>query len=157
MRQNPVSRKSNVVESELEKELLVYDLTVNKAFCLNQTSALVYGLADGTKTAAEISRAISVKLKTTVSEDLVWLALDGLKKDDLLENADVLTDHFAGLTRREAVKKVGLASMVMLPFITSIITPQSATAASCGKRSRLHFFQQHPKQLLQLESAVFHN
>jgi hypothetical protein len=130
MSQNPVSRKSNVVESELEKELLIYDLVINKAFCLNQTSALAYRSADGTKTAAEISRAMSVKLKTRISEDLVWLALGELKKENLLENGDQLINPFADLTRREAIRRVGLASMVMLPVISSLIAPKAAMAAS---------------------------
>ena len=73
---------------------------------------------------------MSVKLKTLVSEDLVRLALEGMKKDNLLENADELTNRFAGLSRREAVKKVGLASMAILPVITGLIAPTAANAAS---------------------------
>lgn len=117
---------------EFENEVLIYDLNINKAFCLNQTSALVYQLADGTKTVSEISELMSKRLKTLVSEDLVWLALDGLKKDNLLENADEVFKHFTGLTRREVVKRVGLASMVMLPLITSVVAPKAAMAQSSG-------------------------
>ena len=130
MTNNPESRKTNIVVQELENEVLIYDLTINKAFCLNQTSALVYELADGTKTVSEISNLMSKKLKTLVSEDIVWLALDGLRKDNLLENADEVPNYFGGLTRREAVKKVGLASMVMLPIISSIAAPQAIAAQS---------------------------
>ena len=126
----PQSRKANIVVQELENEVLIYDLTINKAFCLNQTSALVYELADGTKTVSEISNLMSKKLKTLVSEDLVWLALDGLKKDNLLENADKVPNHFAGLSRREIIKRVGLASMAMLPIISSVVAPNAAMAQS---------------------------
>ena len=117
---------------DLENEVLIYDLTINKAYCLNQTAGLVYQLCDGRRTVAEISDLMSKELKTLVSEDFVWLALDGLKKDGLLENADELANHFGGLTRREAVKRVGLASMVMLPLISSVVAPNAAMAQSVG-------------------------
>ncbi len=129
----PESRKANIVVQDLENEVLIYDLSINKAFYLNQTAALVYQLCDGKNSVAEISDLMSKKLKTLVSEDLVWLALDGLKKDNLLENADEVPNHFAGLSRREVVKKVGLMSMVMLPLISSVVAPTAVNAAStCG-------------------------
>lgn len=127
---NPKTRQSNLLVQEIEKEVLIYDLTINKAFCLNQTSALVFELADGTRTNSEISELMSVRLKTLVSEDVVWLALDQLRKDNLLEKADELPNDLRGLTRREVIKRVGLSSMVMLPVISSVIAPQAAQAAS---------------------------
>lgn len=130
MNNKPLSRKSNLVTQELESEVLIYDLTINKAFCLNQTSGLVYQLCDGMRTIADISDEISKRLKTLVGEDFIYLALDELKKNNLLENADELTNHFAGMSRREVVKKVGLASMVALPIVSSVIAPSAAMAAS---------------------------
>jgi hypothetical protein len=131
MTDKPISRKANIVVQDLETEVLIYDLTTNKAFCLNQTAGLVYQLCDGRRTVAEISDLMSKELKTLVSEDFVWLALDGLKKDGLLENTDELANHFGGLTRREIVKRVGLASMVMLPLISSVVAPSAVMALSC--------------------------
>jgi hypothetical protein len=129
----PVSRKSNVVVHELEDEILIYDLNINKAFCLNQTSALIYQLCDGKNSVADISKLMSVKLKTLVSEDLVRLALEDFKKDNLLENGEELSSHFAGLSRREAIRKVGLASMITLPIIFSLVAPTAAMGQStCG-------------------------
>ena len=113
MTNKPISRKANIVVQDLESEVLIYDLTINKAYCLNQTAALVYQLSDGRRTVAEISELMSKELKTKVSEDLVWLALDGLKKDNLLENNEQFEIGYNGLSRRQVIKKVGLASMVM--------------------------------------------
>lgn len=127
---NPLSRQSNIVAQELENEILIYDLNNNKAFCLNETSSLVYQFCDGKTSVAEISRLMSVRLRTSISEDFVRLALKSFRKNDLLDNGDELTDHFAGLTRREIVKKVGLTSMVALPFVASLVAPTSANAAS---------------------------
>ncbi|NNE97747.1 MAG: hypothetical protein HKN25_01870 [Pyrinomonadaceae bacterium] len=126
----PIIRRKKIVVQDLDNELLVYDLKANKAFCLNETSALVFGFCRGIKTVSEITAAMSAKLKTPVSEDLVWLALEELKKNDLLEDSDDLTDQFAGLTRREAVKKVGFASMIALPIVSSVVAPNAAMAQS---------------------------
>lgn len=119
-----------MVVQELENELLVYDLKINKAFCLNETSAMIYQLCDGKKTVAEISDLMSRKLKTLVSEDFVWLALSDLKRDGLLENDAELDKYFAGMSRREMVRKVGFASMIALPLVLSVISPSAAMAAS---------------------------
>lgn len=130
MTNKPISRKSSTVVQDLENEVLIYDLTINKAFCLNETSGLVYALCDGTRTVAEISDEMSRQLKDLVTEDLVYLALDELKKNNLLENSDELTDQFAGMSRREVVKKVGLATMVALPIISSVVAPSAVMAQS---------------------------
>ena len=126
----PESRKANIVVQDLESEVLIYDLSVNRAFCLNQTSALVYRSSDGTRSVGEISRAMSTELDRPVSEDIVYLALNELRKNHLLENAYEVPDHFAGLNRREVVKRAGLASMVMLPVIASVVAPSAVMAQS---------------------------
>jgi hypothetical protein len=79
MKGNPTSRQSDIVVQELKGEILIYDLKINKAFCLNETSALVYGLCDGNNSVKDISNQLSKKLKQPVTEDLVWLALDQMK------------------------------------------------------------------------------
>jgi hypothetical protein len=83
MNNYPKSSQANIVVQEFEKELLIYDLTINKAYCLNETSAIVWQESDGKTSVTEISQTLSKKLKTNVSEDLVWLAVHQLKKDGL--------------------------------------------------------------------------
>ena len=63
MNQLPKAKTSEILVQELENELLVYDLKTNKAFCLNETSAIVFQLCDGTKTVAEISQMLNQNLK----------------------------------------------------------------------------------------------
>lgn len=131
--QKPLCRKDNIVVQELEGEVLVYDLSDNRAVCLNETSALIWQACDGDKTPAEISQFISKKLNAPANEDLVWLALDQLKKENLIENGDALPTHFAGMSRREAIKKVGLSSLIALPVIMAVTSPAAAAAGSiCG-------------------------
>jgi hypothetical protein len=126
----PLSRKSDIVIQEYGNELLIYDLTIHKAFSLNETSALVWQACDGNHTVREISNQISSRLNSSVSEDFVWLALEQLKKDRLLENSAEVTTDFGGLSRREVIRRVGLATLVALPLVSSLIAPMSAQAAS---------------------------
>lgn len=130
MNQLPKAKTSEILVQELENELLVYDLETNKAFCLNETSAIVFQLCDGTRTVADIGDLMSQKLKILASEDFVWLALNELRKDGLLENSNDLDNYFAGMSRREMVRKVGLASMIALPLISSVVAPLAIQAQS---------------------------
>ena len=124
----PFAKQEDIVIQELNDEVLIYDLIRNKAFCLNETSLIIWQMCDGTKTVAEISQAASRKFKANISEDFVWLALDQFKKDKLITNE--FKSVFAGMTRREVIRKVGFASMVALPVVASIIAPTAVSAAS---------------------------
>ncbi len=128
----PKARIKDLVIQEIEGETLVYDLSSNKAFCLNETSALVWQLCDGKHSVEKLSDEISKHLKTLISEDLVWLAIEQLNEDGLLEEGAQFGNHFTGLSRREVVIKVGFASLVALPVVTSLVTPQAAAAQSCS-------------------------
>jgi hypothetical protein len=128
----PQSRKDNLVVQEIEGEVLIYDLNINKAFCLNDTSAQVWQACDGTKSVTEISQLISKEQNSPVGEDFVWLALDQLKKNDLLSNSEEIVPNFNGMSRREVVKKVGLSTMLAIPFIVSLTAPLAANAQSTG-------------------------
>lgn len=131
----PSARKVDVVIQELQDETLVYDLNKNKAYCLNQTSALVWRECDGTRDADEITRNVSRKMGAPVSENIVWLALNQFKTDNLLEDSAEFTTPLDGLSRREVVRRIGFASMVALPVISSLVAPRAAWAQSvnnCG-------------------------
>jgi hypothetical protein len=107
---------------------LIYDINESKAFCLNKTSALIWQSCDGNKSVGEISESISQKLKSVVNEDIVWLALEQLKKENLLENKNEIEGKFTGVSRREAIRKIGLGSAVALPIVASLVVPTSTMA-----------------------------
>jgi hypothetical protein len=132
MNHYPLARTTDVVVQTLDAEVLIYDLGTNKAHCLNETSAAVYQACDGKTSVSEISFLLSKQLKSLVTEDFVWLALDGLKKENLIENESEVSTPFEGLSRREVIRKVGLASMIALPVISSLIAPPAAHAQSGG-------------------------
>lgn len=128
----PLARKDNLVIQEVGGEILVYDLNTNKAICLNQTSALVWQNCDGEKNALEIAKSIEKELGSNVNEDFVWFAVNQLDKENLLLEDSSMTDKFDGLSRREVIKKIGLASAVALPVVAALVAPTAAFAQSCG-------------------------
>lgn len=129
--QNPIARNNGLVIQEMPDEVLVYDLDSNKAHCLNETAAFVWKSCDGNNSVADIVREFEANAGNRVSEDFVWLAIDQLHENGLMEAGT--ETRFAGQSRRDVLKKIGLASMVALPVIASLVTPQSALAAgSCG-------------------------
>lgn len=126
----PKSRQEEIAVQELENEVLIYDFRTDKAFCLNKTSAMVWLACDGTKSVSEISLEIGKKVQSPVSENLVWLAIDQLIEDDLMDDSQPVVSKFQGLSRREVIKKVGLTSMIALPLVFSLVAPTAAAGAS---------------------------
>ena len=80
MNSYPKVRVADIVVQEFADEILIYDLQTNKAFCLNETSAIIWQSCDGKNNISEITEFISRKTNSSVSEDLIWLAIDQLKK-----------------------------------------------------------------------------
>ena len=134
--QRPIARKSGLVVQEVPDEVLVYDLETNKAHCLNQSAAMIWRSCDGNNSVSEIATLVEKQAGNRVTEDFVWLAIDQLSENNLLEKQ--LTPNFPGQTRREVIKKIGLATMVAIPVIASLVAPQSALAANscrCNQNS----------------------
>ena len=128
----PHARSSGLVITNFDAEVLIYDKERDKAYCLNETSALVWKYSNGKRTVSEIAAAMQNRMHSPVDEQVVWYALKQLEKDHLLQDRVTLPTQLAGVTRREFVKKMGLAAAaVTMPVIISLTAPQSALAASC--------------------------
>jgi coenzyme PQQ synthesis protein D (PqqD) len=127
----PRARAEGVVVRELPDEVLVYDLDTHKAVCLNSTAAAVWRLCDGRRTTEEIRRSLEKSAGGPVPEEIVWLALEQLGRDRLLDARVPRPPALAGISRRELIKRVGLAAAVTLPAVASIVAPTKADAASC--------------------------
>jgi hypothetical protein len=129
--QIPVARKEGLVIQETTEEVLVYDLNSNKAHCLNQTAAFVWKSCNGNNSVPDITKLFEKETGSVVHEDLVWLAIDQLNEKNLMEAE--LSAKFAGRSRREVIKKIGLAAVVALPVVASLTAPTSALAStSCA-------------------------
>jgi hypothetical protein len=126
----PIARKDNIVVQNTRLETLVYDLTLNKAFLLNETSAFVWQNCDGTREVSEISKALAQRNKQPINNDIVWLAIDQLKKENLIENPGELKSGLEGLSRREVIKRIGFGTMIAMPLISVLVAPRAVNAAS---------------------------
>src|SRR2546427_2535766 len=86
---NPLARREGLVIQELPDEVLVYDLDRDRAHCLNQTAAFVWQRCNGRHTTAQIARTLGQQFDCTVDEKVVWLALDQLGRNHLLETKPI--------------------------------------------------------------------
>jgi hypothetical protein len=127
----PVARKEGLVIERLAEEVLVYDTVRDRAHCLNETAAFVWQRCDGKTTTKELARMLGKQADANVDEKLVWLALDQLGRNHLLKNRAAAPASFAGLNRREMVRALGLAAVVAIPVVTSIVAPAPVQAATC--------------------------
>lgn len=127
----PLARALDLVTREMPDEVLVYDLKRHKAHCLNQTAAMVWKYCDGQKTVADIARQIEKNLNTTVDEAFVWLGVERLGKAHLLEERLSPPLGSSRLSRREAIRRLGLGAALAVPVVMSIVAPTAVSAASC--------------------------
>lgn len=125
----PRARKDGLVIKELVNETLIYDLERDEAHCLNQTAALVWNRCDGKTTIAKMTSLLQEQLDTSVSADVVWLAVKQLRHFHLVESYDEETVAMPSVSRRNLVLKYAPAALV-LPLIMSISAPTAAQAST---------------------------
>jgi hypothetical protein len=130
--QLPLARTEQLIVKEVDDEVLVYDLADDKAHCLNDTAAKVWKNCDGKNSVAEISAALGNETGVAIDEGVVWLALDQLEKFKLLAEVPAAPAVFAGMSRRQLMRTLGVAA-IALPVVVSIIAPTPAHAVSCGR------------------------
>ena len=132
MQKMPQARRSGLIIQEVDGEILIYDQETNQAHCLNQTAAKVWNYCDGETSLADACSALSRDLETVVDEKLVWYAVDQFSKDNLLEKSiEPPAFIIAGMNRRQMVRTLGLAAVIAVPLVTSIVAPTPAQAATC--------------------------
>ena len=129
MEKCPLARTDALIVKEFADETLVYDLTTDKAHCLNLTAARVWKGCNGERTVAELCELIEAETGTSVKQEMVWLALDQLENFRLLSDAPVRSFQLTGMSRRNLVKRIGIAALA-LPVIISITAPPAQAQGS---------------------------
>lgn len=127
--QAPRSIRQQMLIQQIGTETLVYDERRHMAFCLNESSSAIWGLADGERTVAEIGAASSLLLKAPVSEELVLFAIEELRRDGLMEpclDAECAT----AVSRRTMLQRLGVGGAMLLPVVAAIMAPTAAQAYS---------------------------
>jgi hypothetical protein len=126
-RQFPRARV-DCLSREFGDEVLVYDLQRDMGHCLNSTAAAAWKLCDGNNSPSQIARTLSRQLSAPMHESVVLLALDQLADAHLLVKPVVPAKR---LSRRVAIRGIGIAAAIALPLVTSLVAPTPAHAASC--------------------------
>jgi Coenzyme PQQ synthesis protein D (PqqD) len=121
----PNARTRGVVTKAVDDEILVYDLTRHRAHALNQPAAAVWRQCDGIRTAPEIAAATRAD-GVPLSEAVVRYAISELDRAHLLTTSG----PDSRLSRREWLRRFGVATAVALPAVTSIAAPTAAEAQS---------------------------
>ena len=122
-------KRVDALTREFGDELLIYDMRTHRAHCLNKTAASVWQTCDGKATISEIVERLAPLAGT--NESLVYLALGRLERAGLLERSEAAFQDRLARTRREALRKLGMAATLALPVVTSMLVPEPANAASC--------------------------
>ncbi|MFL6334955.1 MAG: PqqD family protein [Pyrinomonadaceae bacterium] len=114
----------------LPDEVLVYDLERHQVHCLNRAAAFVWEHCDGRATVTEVAALLRKELKNAADEEVVWLALNGLRRAGLLRaDAGGKTEPTRRVSRRDLIRKLAAAA-ALLPLVTSIVVPEAAAAQS---------------------------
>jgi hypothetical protein len=127
----PRARTDDLVVERLGDEVLVYDQRTEKCHMLNRAAAAVWRRCDGQAGPAELAAAVAAESGLPARDEVVALALDQLRRADLLEGADEAA-HERPLSRRALVRRLGLAAglAALLPMVESLVVPRAADAQS---------------------------
>lgn len=135
----PRARSKGLNVEELDGELVIYDVELNRAHSLTAAAAAVWKRCDGRTSIEEIDRAVAAQFGRAPDVDLVWRALRQLDHARLLESpdddvSDVTADDepVETVVRRSALRKLGWAAAAAIPLVASIGIPSAAFAQSVG-------------------------
>lgn len=139
--QLPLARTEQLIVKEVDDEVLVYDLKTDRAHCLNRTAGLVWKNCNGTTTIVDIAKSIESETGQTLDSHVIWLALDELRKFNLLDRLSFPPVYLAGVNRRQLMRTLGVAA-IALPVIMSIAAPaaeaqgSTVTPGGCAARDK---------------------
>ena len=126
----PQRRKEGLVVRELPDEVLVYDLQRHRAHCLNPTAGFVFKQCDGHTSVKEIAKRLRQDMAVPADEKWVFLALDRLRKVHLLEKPNGAAGNGPRYSRRELLRRAGVAGAALLPVVISLVAPTAVQAAA---------------------------
>jgi hypothetical protein len=126
----PAARSTGLVITEAAEEVLVYDTERHHIHHLNRTSAVIWRLLDGQRTADEIARLAAIELESAVDALSVRTALTTLSDADLLDGDLSADQRVLGQSRRRFLRKAAIAGAAV-PVIASITAPSALAQISC--------------------------
>lgn len=127
-------REQLIVQALPPHEVLIYDLSRDRAHSLNHTATLVWEQCDGVSSWDDAIAALQAA-GIAADDDLVALSLKRLSKAHLLE-APVDLPSSAGVSRRQFIQRsAGMSLALMLPLVSSVRAPEPWQTSSTGGSS----------------------
>lgn len=126
----PKAREHNIVITESQNELLIYDLKTDRVYCLNETCRKVWELCDGETSIEEIGMSLNPQITDDNLRQIVSMALAQLDESQLLTERSSFQRGKGILSRRELMRVLGVSSAISLPLITTVIAPMAVEAQS---------------------------
>lgn len=132
---NPLPRvRPGLLRHELDGQVLIYDAREDRVHLLDTTTGHVFELLEqGGRTRDGIVSELATRMNTIESESLLQLSLDELRKADLLDDVSATVPALSDITRRELIRKVGLAGAAafLVPAIATLTATPAQAQASC--------------------------
>lgn len=139
---NPYARQEELVIQTIGDETIIYDERRHHAHRLNRAAGLVWSHCDGQRSVADLLSMLQRETDARVTEDMVWLALNRLEKEQLLQEPLVRPADAVRITRRDVLRKAALVGgmTLMIPVVQSMVAPTPAMAMSigCAKRGQTY-------------------
>ncbi len=132
--QLPRARQEGLLFSPLNDELVIYDTARNKAHSLNRVATMVWKNCDGATTVSQLRELVAQELHSEVDEQVVWLALQQLERNRLLEGRMQTPGNL--ISRREAARRFGKVAAIVIPLVASAMIPPAVFAISCPPASQ---------------------
>ena len=126
--------RAGLLRHQLDGQVLVYDTREDRVHLLDTTTGHVFELLEqGNRSREGIVAELATRMNSIEGESLLRLSLDELRKADLLMDAQVPTDALNDITRRDLVRKLGLAgaAALLVPTITTLTATRAYAQASC--------------------------
>lgn len=129
----PRAREQGLVTARSGDELLVYDLERHIAHRLNHTAALLWTHCDGERSVADLRVLLERDVGAPLSTDVVWYGIRRLDRKRLLGAGTKLPDDAVICSRRELLRRLTRAGVVMgIPVVASLAIPTALLAlTSC--------------------------
>lgn len=124
-----VKRWQDLVVTETDDEVLIYDQVSHHIHHLNAACSKVWKQCDGTADPAHIAKA------TGLPRDVVDLALHRLDDANLLEGGSRDQRMAPASSRRAFLRKTAIAGGLAFPAIISVSAPAAADGESCSDDS----------------------
>jgi hypothetical protein len=137
----PVARTENILLTEVDNEVMIYDRENDSCHCLNPVAAQVWRYCDGYNTVDDIANKLEQEMELPEDSDmdirgLVWLALEELERCHLIKDylREPIPDE-VGVSRRKVLGKTAkfagvVAIGTLFPMVQSIVAPKPVMAAS---------------------------